>query len=285
MLSLFQMKQILHPVIDSTPEDDFRILDSWAEYKESSDRDPEKRNLDYLCYEMEVMNPMTGERTHCYKAIKLARVVRLPADAKQSTALMDMQEQILTAVNQQNINLITIIANVIKPVAVGLLYLYGVQGVASSIDRAKDKAKKGFLSFIYSMQGTFRVLELRCANAEETEWLREKMYNMDYLTVVRGIPKANKAGENMGNKGMGGSNVNPDSQGTLEEIITGMADYEYVIQILSTPVYTDTLMSWQRQSQIEMSDWYGQLQGTKSLSMNLSSYDVYGKCQPEPRLE
>ena len=29
MLSLFQMKQILHPVIDSTPEDDFRILDSW----------------------------------------------------------------------------------------------------------------------------------------------------------------------------------------------------------------------------------------------------------------
>ena len=77
MLSLFQMKQILHPVVDSTPEDDFRILDSWAEYKESSDRDPEKRNLDYLCYEMEVMNPMTGERTHCYKAIKLARVVRL----------------------------------------------------------------------------------------------------------------------------------------------------------------------------------------------------------------
>lgn len=275
MLSLFQMKQILHPVIDSTPEDDFRILDSWAEYKESSDRDPEKRNLDYLCYEMEVMNPMTGERTHCYKAIKLARVVRLPADAKQSTALMDMQEQILTAVNQQNINLITIIANVIKPVAVGLLYLYGVQGVASSIDRAKDKAKKGFLSFIYSMQGTFRVLELRCANAEETEWLREKMYNMDYLTVVRGIPKANKAGENMGNKGMGGSNVNPDSQGTLEEIITGMADYEYVIQILSTPVYTDTLMSWQRQSQIEMSDWYGQLQGTKSLSMNLSIPMMY----------
>ena len=26
MLSLFQMKQILHPVIDSTPEDDFRFL-------------------------------------------------------------------------------------------------------------------------------------------------------------------------------------------------------------------------------------------------------------------
>ena len=27
-----------------------------------------------------------------------------------------------------------------------------------------------------------------------------KMYNMDYMTVVRGIPKANKAGEDAGNR-------------------------------------------------------------------------------------
>ena len=275
MLSLFQIKQILHPVTETLPTDDFRILDSWAEYDENSSKDPEKRNLQYLCYEMEVMNPSTGERIHCYKAIKMARVIRLPADAKQSTALMDMQEQVLTAVNQQNANLITIIANVLKPVAVGLLYIYGIQGVASTINKAKEKAKHGFLGFVGSMQGTFRVLEMRCANAEETEWLREKMYNMDYLTVVRGIPKANKAGEDAGNKGMGGSNVNPDSQGTLEEIITGMADYEYVLEILSTPVHTDTLMSWQRQSQVEMTDWYGQLQGTKSLSLNLSIPMMY----------
>ena len=275
MLSLFQIKQILHPVTETLLTDDFRILDSWAEYDENSSKDPEKRNLQYLCYEMEVMNPSTGERIHCYKAIKMARVIRLPADAKQSTALMDMQEQVLTAVNQQNANLITIIANVLKPVAVGLLYIYGIQGVASTINKAKEKAKHGFLGFVGSMQGTFRVLEMRCANAEETEWLREKMYNMDYLTVVRGIPKANKAGEDAGNKGMGGSNVNPDSQGTLEEIITGMADYEYVLEILSTPVHTDTLMSWQRQSQVEMTDWYGQLQGTKSLSLNLSIPMMY----------
>ena len=36
---------------------------------------------------------------------------------------------------------------------------------------------------------------------------------------------------------MGGKNINPDSEGTLEEIITGMADYEYVIEILTTPVH------------------------------------------------
>lgn len=59
MLSLFQIKQILHPVTETLPTDDFRILDSWAEYDENSSKDPEKRNLQYLCYEMEVMNPST----------------------------------------------------------------------------------------------------------------------------------------------------------------------------------------------------------------------------------
>lgn len=260
MLSLFDIKKILSPSRDYMPEDDFRIIQSWAEYDDSSSKTPEERNLDYLCYELEVMNPDTGERTHFYKAIKMARVIRLPANAKQSTAFMDMQEQVLAGVHEQNYNLITVIANIIRPVALGLLYLYGVQGVSDSLEEAKAKAHSDFLGFIGMMQGTFRVLEMKNVEAQETEWLREKMYNMDYLTVVRGIPKANKAGEDAGNRGMGGNNLNPDSQGTLEEMITGMADYEYVIEILSTPVYMDTLMGWQRRSQKEMTDWYGQLQ-------------------------
>lgn len=274
-LSLFDIKRLLNPEKSSEPVDDFRVIQSWAEYDENSSKAPENRNLEYLCYELEVMNPSTGERTHFYKAIKFARVIRLPANAKQSTSFMDMQEQILAGVHEGNYNLITVIANVIKPVALGLLYLYGVQGVSTDLEEAKRRAHNDFLGFIGMMQGTFRVLELKVVEAQETEWLREKMYNMDYMTVVRGIPKASKAGEDAGNKGIGGNNLNPDSQGTLEEIITGMADYEYVIEILSTPVYMDTLTGWQRRSQQEMTEWYSQLQGQKSLSANLSIPMMY----------
>ncbi len=275
MLSMFDIKRLLNPLKDSHPVDDFRVISSWAEYEESSKKAPENRNLEYLCYELEVLNPATGERTHFYKAVKFARVIRLPASAKQSTAFMDMQEQVLAGVHEGNYNFITIIANVIKPVALGLLYLYGVQGVSTDLEEAKRRAHNDFLGFIGMMQATFRVLELKVVEARETEWLREKMYNMDYLTVIRGIPKANKSGENAGNKGIGGNNLNPDAQGTLEEIITGMADYEYVIEILSTPVYMDTLMGWQRRSQEEMTEWYSQLQGQKSLSANLSIPMMY----------
>ena len=274
-MNLFDIKKLLNPNKENEPEDDFRIIQSWAEYDDTSSKSPESRNLEYLCYELEVMNPDTGETTRFYKAIKFARIIRLPASAKQSTAFMDMHEGVLRGVYEQNYNFITIIANVIKPVPLGLLFMYGVQGVSKDINKAKQICHDDFVGFIAMMQGTYRVLEMKCAEAQETEWLREKIYNMDYMTVVRGIPFANKAGEDGGNKGVGGKNVNPDSEGTLEEIIEGMADYEYVIEILSTPVYMDTLLGWQRRSQKEMTDWNSHLQGQTSLSFNLSIPMMY----------
>ena len=49
-----------------------------------------------------------------------------------------------------------------------------------------------------------------------------------------------------------------------------MADHEYVVQILSTPVFTSTLKEWALRTERDMTDWNGQLQGSKSFSFNLS---------------
>ena len=252
MLSMHEMKKILNPSYSSKPTDDFRILDSWPEFDgEGATRN---KKLKYLCYEIETVDPETGKRHRLYKALKFARVERLPKSAKQSTSFMDMQAQVLSGVHEQGYNLVTIIANMIRPVAEGLLFLYGVQGVSEDIDDAKKRADMDFNGFIGSMMGTFRVLHLREASAEEGIWLEEKMRTMKFMTAVRGIPKANTEGEDMGNKGVGGSNLNPDSQGTLEEIITAMSDYEYVIEVLATPVYLRTLMAWSTQTEKQMTE-------------------------------
>jgi hypothetical protein len=270
MLSTFDVKRILRPRQDSSPTEDFRIIDSWAEYDESAKKSTHEKPLNFLCYELEAMNPETGEKLHFFKAIKFLRVIRLPKGAKQSTALMDKHMEILAGTSENAINLVVMIANIIEPVPLGLLFLYGVQGIGCTIDEAKKQAHSDYLGLIGMMQGTYRVLEMRCIQAQEAEWLREKMYNMEFLTVVRGIPKAAKTGEDGGNKGLGGKNINPDSQGTLEDIITGMADFEYVIQVLSTPVYTCTLQDWSLKTQRDMTDWYAQMQGTKAMSFNVS---------------
>lgn len=268
MLSFHEIKQVLNVSTPAQPTDDFRILDSWSEF--DGDGDIKSKKLKYLCYQFEALDPETGKKTKLYKAIKMARVERLPKSARQSTSFMDMQTQVLSGVHAQGYNFITVIANMIRPVPQGLMFLYGIQGVADDLDEAKQRADYDFKGFIGSLMGTFRTLHVRTATAEEGTWLEEKMRNMKCLSMVRGIPKANTAGEDGGNKGVGGKNVNPDSEGTLEEIIAAMSDYEYVIQVLATPVYLRTLMAWQTQTEKQMTEWYGQLQGTKSLSMNLS---------------
>ena len=268
MLSLHDLKRIMNPVRNTQPEDDFRILDTWSEFE--GDVSSKKSKLKYICFEIMTIDPETGKENHLFKAIKLARVERLPKSARQSTSFMQMQSQVLTAVHEQGYNLITIIANMIRPVPEGLMYLYGVQGVSDNIDEAKRRADMDYNGFVGSMMGTFRVLHMRTVTAEEGAWIEAKMRSMKFMTAVRGIPKANTEGEDIGNKGMGGSNLNPDSQGTLEEIITAMSDYEYVIEVLSTPVYKRTLMAWSAMNQKQMTEWNSQLQGTKSLSFNLS---------------
>ena len=276
-ISLLDVRRILHPQKKQATGGTLKIIDNWAEYEDG--KNTNERKLEYLCYEMESIDPHTGKKQHYYKAIKLCRVIRIPKGMKQSTALMDMQTQVMTAVCEQELNFICVIANIREPVALGLLFLYGVQGVSKTLDGAKEKAHRAFIGLTACLQGTYRVLEVRVINAQETEWLREKLYSMEYTSVVRGIPKASRTGEDVGNKGMGGANLNPDSQGTLEELITGMADYEYVIEILTTPVHQSALRDWAAVTRRQMTDWQEQMQGTKGFNMSLSIPMMYGANQ------
>lgn len=208
MLSIFDLKRILGRD-ETAPADDIRIIDAWATYEEGKNCPVEQRQLEYLCYELEMTNPNTGEKQRIYKALKFARIIRLPKDAKQSLSLVDMHTQILSGIYERGYNLTVVIANIMKPVALGLLYLYGVQGVANDIETAKQIAHHDFLGLIAMLQGTYRVLELRVIQAQESEWLKEKLYTMNHITAVRGIPKMARGGENAGNKGFGGEKPEP----------------------------------------------------------------------------
>ena len=250
------------------PTDDFRIVRTWKEYTD------DRKFMKYLMYELEMMEE-NGNVVHFYKAVKFTRIIRLPKSAKQSESFMDMHGQVLAAIWERNIKLLTIIANLLKPVPLGLLYLYGVQGVSTTPEEAKAIADKDFVGLCSVLQGTYRVLEHRTLTYDELEWLHEKMYTMDRLTVVRGIPKAKSGGVDVGDKGMGGKNVNADSQDTTEEYISGMSDREYVLQIISSPVKSEHLERWLGQTAREMTRWYKQLQGNTSMNFSLSIPMMY----------
>ena len=249
-------------------DDDLKILRNWAEYSD------DRTKTNYLMYELE-MEDASGQVTHFYKAIKLLRIIRLPKSAKQSKSFMDMHAQVLAAIWERNIKFLTVIANMLNPVPLGLLYLYGVQGVAETEEQARMIADNDYIALTSVLQGTYRVLEFKPITYQELEWLREKMFSMRNLTVVRGIPKAKQSGVDGGDKGMGGANVNPDSQDTTEEFIAGMSDKEYVVQILSTPVKSEHLERWLAQTAQEMTRWNKQLQGTTSFNAGISLPMMY----------
>lgn len=249
-------------------DDDLKIIRNWKEYT------PDRKNMTYLMFELEMHEP-GGQVLHFYKAIKLTRIIRLPKNAKQSESFMSMHSQVLAAVWERNIKLLTLIANLLNPVPLGLMYMYGVQGVAETEEKAKFIADHDFIALSSVLQGTYRVLEHRILTYDELEWLTEKMYMMDQLTVIRGIPQARDGGVDAGNKGMGGKNVNPDSQDTTEEYIAGMSDKEYILQVISSPVKAEHLERWLSQTAIEMTKWNKQLQGSSSMNFSLSIPMMY----------
>jgi len=60
-MSFGDIKRILKPYHTSFPTDDFRIIDSWAEFEDDERSSIEERPLEYLCYEIETVNPDTGK--------------------------------------------------------------------------------------------------------------------------------------------------------------------------------------------------------------------------------
>ena len=275
-LSTSAIRRMIHPFQPNNMQcSTLQILRDWTVTEPGK---PNEAPVKFLCYEMETIDPETGEKFHFYKAIKFMRLIRIPKGAKESVKLMDMQTQILSAAYEQDYKFITVIANMRKP-PIGLVYLYGVQGVGHSIDEAMRIATGDFNGLKSIIQGTYRVMEACAINEQEMEWLHDKLYSMDHGFVLRGIPKASHSGEDAGNKGMGGKNLNPDSEGTIEEMITGMVDHEYIIEVLTTPVPQSTLRDMSAKNAMMMTEWHEKKQGTKGFSMNLSIPMMYAANQ------
>lgn len=260
-------------------DDDLKILRNWKEYTD------DRKSMKYLMYELEMHEP-GGNVVHFYKAIKLTRIIRLPKNAKQSESFMSMHSQVLAAVWERNIKLLTVIANLLHPVPLGMMYLYGVQGVADTAEKAKYIADNDFIALSSTLQGTYRVLEHRILTYDELEWLTEKMYMMDKMTVLRGIPQAKDGGVDVGSKGMGNKSINPDAQDTTEEYIAGMSDKEYILQIISSPVKSEHLERWLAQT-APGNDQVEQAAAGNDFDEFLyqHSHDVYGKPRCKPRME
>lgn len=241
--------------------DDITVLNNSIEYDEN-------RNLKYLLYEM-LIKDTGGKMVKIFKAIKLIRIIRLPKSVKQEVNFMEKHSEILGACWERQLNLVTVISNILEPVALGLLHCYGVQAVSTDLNEAKRIANDDMIALQGALQGSYRTMEYKDLSSDEAEWLRDKISSMKNLSILRGLPQAKNApGE--GGQGLGGRNLNPDTMETTEELVAGLSDREYVIMSISSPVNEDVLTKWLTVCSKENTKWQSQMQGTSSLNFGLS---------------
>ena len=247
-------------------EDDIRVLRSFVEYRNDSDK------MDYIIIEMEIKD-RDGSVVHLFKAIKLYRLIKLPDMLKQSKRMMDIQAQIMASFWENKINFINIIARIEKcgqDAPIGLMQIYGVQGVARTIEEAKRIADADFSGLTSALQGSYRTIEFRLLNSKEAEWLREKMANMKHIQVVRGIPMARKASGERSVKGFGNMDTDPDSEETTEQFAAGLADHEFIAMTLVSPIEYEVLENWLTLTSKKQTQWASIMQGTTSMNAGIN---------------
>jgi len=256
------MLYTLNEIIKGVPNEihnDLNIIRSFVQYKDGT------KEMEYILLELEIKNT-DGRKVHLFKAIKFYRIIKLPDTIKQSTRMMDIHSDMLSGFYEGNIKFISILARIEKTgkdSPIGLLQMYGVQGVWNSFEEAKSIADEDFAGLTAALQGNYRTIEFRYLNYKEAEWLREKMANMKHIQVVRGIPFAHKSGaERSSAKGFGGQDQDTASEETTEQFAVGLSDHDFINMVLSSPIRYEVLESWLTKTSKKQTYWNGIMQGT-----------------------
>lgn len=241
--------------------DDLTVLNTATEYNN-------KGELEFMLYELEMKNT-DGSKKIVYKAIKLLKIDRLPKQIKQEVNFMKIHGEILSGLWERQANLVTLIANILDPEPIGLLFCYGIQAVSEDLDDAKRIAENDFSALSAALQGGYRTIEFRLLKSDEAEWLKAKMNSMSNLSILRGIPQAKNA-PGAGGIGIGGQDRNPDTMETTEEIVAGLSGKEYIIMMISSPVRQEVLTNWLTSCSRENTKWQGQMQGSTGMNFGIN---------------
>lgn len=264
-LDMLKLKEIIlgYPLREIDSE--IHIINSFNKYDTMNDK------LDYMLIEYEIDNG--GELLHLYKVIKLVRLIRLPDTLKQATQLVAIHSQLLASFWADKTKFINILAKINdcgNDIPLGLMQIYGVQGVGTTIEEALREANKHFSKLKGALQGNYRTMEFRYLNMKEAEWLKEKMTNVKHLLVVRGIPQAKRASAERSIKGFGNTDTDASSEETSEQFVTALGEHDFITMTIATPVDYDVLESWLTQTSKKQTQWMSKMQGATGLSAGIN---------------
>ena len=232
--------------------------------KKSYMRKDKYGNLEYIVYELEkVLND--GSKVSFYKASSFFRLTRVSKESTQNASFMKIHTDIVTTMYNTNINFIEIIANVLKPEPIGLVFLYGVQSTGNSEEEAIRKCSCDFEALLSAFQATHRLDHITGVTDEIMQFVFRNLSKQKFVSVVKGIPASRiSSGDN---RGMLKQDTQTEEQ--LEQFLAGSDQIEFCLVLMATPIDRGYLTHWLTKTLEEQTKWERQKQGSTSLGLSV----------------
>ena len=226
----------------------------------------------YLMYELSQKLPGEDAYTYYWKAIRLARVTRVPRYLRRSTSsgpnmVFEQQRDILAALREQQVLFLNVIA---KSASLPMIFAYGVQGVGESPEEAQRLADEGWAVMEGQLNGVFQQLEYAQLTMEQAETIVRYQSEWDHIAMARGRPVP--AGGNFGAANLfDGNRTEVESTlNQLESFLRGMSDREFMLSLVTVPVSPTEMMTAWRNISTKLSQIRSEQQGTRSLTAGVA---------------
>ena len=250
---------------DEIDYDELDIVSSWRTYEPDS-----PGQVRYFCYELRQTEP-GGQPVTFYKAVRLIRLTRVPRYLKASGPgggeVFGAMRDVLVGLREKRVLFINMIA---KSPQLPLVFAYGVQAGAPSLDEACARADEAYAALSASLDGTYQQLEYQPLSLTEGENLARYQSEWAQIAMARGRPMPQ--GVSIGSSGqMDGNRTDVENTNNqLEAFIRGMGDRSFMLNLITAPVAMDEMNAAWRNITKDLSKARSDQQGARGVTAGIA---------------
>jgi len=247
---------------DEIDYDDLVIHRTWRTYEPN--RPAEVR---YFMYQLSQRDVGSPAYQGFYKAVRFLRVTRVPRYLRQldsgSGAIYSQQRKLLAGLREQQVLFINMIA---KSPKLPLVFAYGVQAVAGTVEEAQAECDRSYAVLQYLVEGVYQQLQYAPITAEEAELLVRYQNQWRSIAVARGRPYPLGATGGVDSYLDGNRTDVENTNNMLDGFIRGMGDKSFMMNLITVPVAPQQISGVWRNLARKLSDVRSEQSGSRSVS-------------------
>lgn len=251
---------------DEVDFDELVVHRSYRSYE--PDRPGEVR---YMMYELSQRDPGDEDFRYFWKAVRLARITRVPRYLRQAGAngslVFEQQRDLLAALRERQVLFLNVVA---KSPQLPLVFAYGVQAVGDTPEAAQTAADESWAVLAAQLDGLFQQLEYKPLTVEEGELLARYQAEWDHIAMARGRPLPTGGSLGAGSILDGNRTDVESTLNQLESFLRGMADRSFMLGLVTVPLSpAEMTLAWRNVTQ-KLSQVRSEQQGSRSVTAGIA---------------